>query len=91
MTLCSLIFQCLVNVLRSLVDWEKLCREFGKKIKRVQSLEEEVSPGEFVEIKIREDVSNNFEKAKAHKSTMEAAIGEVIILCYFYNCDPIEL
>ncbi|XP_021597943.1 brefeldin A-inhibited guanine nucleotide-exchange protein 5 isoform X2 [Manihot esculenta] len=68
--------QCLVNVLRSLVDWEKLCREFGKKIKRVQSLEEEVSPGEFVEIKIREDVSNNFEKAKAHKSTMEAAIGE---------------
>ncbi|KAF2304240.1 hypothetical protein GH714_028804 [Hevea brasiliensis] len=70
--------QCLVNVLKSLVDWEKLCRQFEKKIKRVQSLEGELSARESVEIKIREDVPipNNFEKAKAHKSTMEAAIGE---------------
>ncbi|KAJ9168124.1 hypothetical protein P3X46_019686 [Hevea brasiliensis] len=70
--------QCLVNVLKSLVDWEKLCRQFEKKIKRVQSLEGELSARESVEIKIREDVPipNNFEKAKAHKSTMEAALGE---------------
>ncbi|EEF46181.1 guanine nucleotide-exchange, putative [Ricinus communis] len=67
--------QCLVNVLKSLVDWEKLCRESEEKIKRTQSLEE-LSSGESVETKGREDVPNNFEKAKAHKSTMEAAIGE---------------
>ncbi|KAJ6406636.1 hypothetical protein OIU84_010196 [Salix udensis] len=68
--------QCLVNVLKSLVDWERSCRELEKKSKSTQSLQEEVSAGESAEVKGREDVPNNFEKAKAHKSTMEAAISE---------------
>ncbi|XP_065849956.1 brefeldin A-inhibited guanine nucleotide-exchange protein 5 isoform X1 [Euphorbia lathyris] len=67
--------QCLVNVLKSLVDWEKVCRDSAKQIKKVQSYEE-LSAGDSVEVKNREDFSNNFEKAKAHKSTMEAAIAE---------------
>ncbi|KAF2285092.1 hypothetical protein GH714_037842 [Hevea brasiliensis] len=72
----GLSLQCLVNVLKSLVDWEKLCKESQKNMKRVKSLEEVLSAGESVEIKSGEDVPHNFEKAKAHKSTMEAAIGE---------------
>uniref|UniRef100_A0A2P2KPC1 Brefeldin A-inhibited guanine nucleotide-exchange protein 5 n=4 Tax=Rhizophora mucronata TaxID=61149 RepID=A0A2P2KPC1_RHIMU len=64
--------QCLVNVLKSLVDWEKACRESPKKNKSTQSLEED-SGRESGETKAREDMPNNFEKAKAHKSTMEAA------------------
>ncbi|KAK9274482.1 hypothetical protein L1049_021730 [Liquidambar formosana] len=68
--------QCLVSVLKSLVDWEKSCRESEQRSKSVQSLEEEVSGREAVDIKSREDGPNNFEKAKAHKSTMEAAISE---------------
>ncbi|OAY54181.1 brefeldin A-inhibited guanine nucleotide-exchange protein 5 isoform X2 [Manihot esculenta] len=74
---------CLVNVLKSLVDWEKLRRESEKIIKRVQSLEEDLSDAKFVEIKSRGDVPNHFEKAKAHKSTMEAAIGE-------FNRQPVK-
>ncbi|XAR51125.1 hypothetical protein NMG60_11005668 [Bertholletia excelsa] len=68
--------QCLVNVLKSLVDWEKSRREFEKQRKGKQSLEMENLMRESDEAKIREDLSNNFEKAKAHKSTMEAAISE---------------
>lgn len=67
-----------MNVLKSLVDWERSCRESEKKSKSTESLEEEVSVRDSIEIKSREDVPNNFEKAKAHKSTMEAAISEVI-------------
>ncbi|KAF9680906.1 hypothetical protein SADUNF_Sadunf06G0170400 [Salix dunnii] len=68
--------QCLVNVLKSLLDWERSCRELEEKSKSTHSLQEEVSAGESAEVKGREDVPNNFEKAKAHKSTMEAAISE---------------
>ncbi|THG19477.1 hypothetical protein TEA_007202 [Camellia sinensis var. sinensis] len=68
--------QCLVNVLKSLVDWEKTRRALEKQSKGNQSFEGEVSAREFDEIKIREDLPNNFEKVKAHKSTMEAAISE---------------
>lgn len=68
--------QCLVNVLKSLVDWEKSCRESEKHSKSAQSLEEEFSGRESAEIKSRENVPNNFEKAKAHKSTVEAAVSE---------------
>lgn len=68
--------QCLVSVIKSLLDWERSCREVEKKSKNTQSLEEEVSAREIAEVKGREDVPNNFEKAKAHKSTMEAAISE---------------
>lgn len=68
--------QCLVNVLKSLVDWERSRRETEKKNENSLSLAEEVNAKESVEIKSRDDVPDNFEKAKAHKSTMEAAISE---------------
>ncbi|KAI3719333.1 hypothetical protein L6452_20230 [Arctium lappa] len=64
--------QCLVSVLKSLVDWEKLRRE-SKQSKDQSSIEEDSSA---VESQGRSDVANNFEKVKAHKSTMEAAISE---------------
>ncbi|XP_021277449.1 brefeldin A-inhibited guanine nucleotide-exchange protein 5 [Herrania umbratica] len=67
--------QCLVNVLKSLVDWEKSRRQPERKRGRNLSPEED-STRESVEIKSREDVTSNFEKAKAHKSTMESAISE---------------
>lgn len=75
--------QCLVNVLKSLVDWEKSRRESEKKSKTSQSNEEEGSSGESVDIKSWEDFPSNFEKAKAHKSTIEAAISE-------FNRKPIK-
>ncbi|KAA8523374.1 hypothetical protein F0562_009797 [Nyssa sinensis] len=62
--------QCLVNVLKSLVDWEKSLRECK------QSFEDEVSARESDENRSREDLPSNFEKVKAQKSTMEAAISE---------------
>ncbi|KAH9804912.1 Brefeldin A-inhibited guanine nucleotide-exchange protein 5 [Citrus sinensis] len=68
--------QCLVNVLKSLVEWERSRRETKKKNENSLSLAEEVNAKESVEIKSRDDVPDNFEKAKAHKSTMEAAISE---------------
>ncbi|URD90555.1 hypothetical protein MUK42_27967 [Musa troglodytarum] len=69
--------QCLVSVLKSLVDWEKLRKETDKHGNIVRSLEEEVlarEPGTVNEL--HDDGLNQFEKAKAHKSTMEAAILE---------------
>ncbi|XP_077214476.1 HOPM interactor 7 isoform X2 [Tasmannia lanceolata] len=71
--------QCLVSVLKSLVDWEKSRRESEKTSSSIQSLEEDVLAREsvaFDELKNREEVPSQFEKAKAHKSTMEAAILE---------------
>ncbi|XP_020597814.1 brefeldin A-inhibited guanine nucleotide-exchange protein 5 isoform X2 [Phalaenopsis equestris] len=68
--------QCLVSVLKSLVDWQKL-RESEKDGKVVRSLEVDVLVQEpYDEAKIREDGINQFEKAKVHKSTLEAAILE---------------
>ncbi|GJT51150.1 brefeldin A-inhibited guanine nucleotide-exchange protein 5 [Tanacetum coccineum] len=58
--------QCLVSVLKSLVDWEKLRRE-SKQNEEQKSVEENSSAAES---------QGNFEKVKAHKSTMEAAISE---------------
>ncbi|CAN0918321.1 Brefeldin A-inhibited guanine nucleotide-exchange protein 5 [Linum grandiflorum] len=63
--------QCLVNVLKSLFDWEKACREH-KKSRKVQAAQEELSDGDSID----KEEANGFEKAKAHKSTMEAAISE---------------
>lgn len=74
-----------MNVLKSLVDWEKLRRESEQNSLKSQSLAEEVSAKESVQIKSREDMSDNFEKAKAHKSTMEAAISEVIHVVYVHK------
>ncbi|CAK9161194.1 unnamed protein product, partial [Ilex paraguariensis] len=71
--------QCLVNVLKSLVDWEKSRRAAEKQSKgkqAEQSFEEEISARDSTGIKLKEDLPNNFEKVKAHKSTMEAAISE---------------
>lgn len=67
-----------MSVVKSLVDWEKSRRESDKQRKASLSVEEEVSSRESDEVKGREE-PNNFEKLKAHKSTMEAAISEVII------------
>ncbi|XP_076950477.1 brefeldin A-inhibited guanine nucleotide-exchange protein 5-like [Bidens hawaiensis] len=66
--------QCLVSVLKSLVDWEKLRRE-AKQNKDKQSIQEEVS-SEDVKAKDSNGSANNFEKVKAQKSTIEAAISE---------------
>ncbi|XVF48806.1 hypothetical protein PTKIN_Ptkin03bG0218000 [Pterospermum kingtungense] len=74
--------QCLVNVLKSLVEWEKSRRQSERKRGGSKSLEED-SAGESVVVKSREDVTSNFEKAKAHKSTMEAAISE-------FNRQPVK-
>ena len=74
----SLPYQCLVNVLKSLVDWEKSRLHSEKQSLSIHSSEEEPSGNEHLEIKSREDVTGNFEKAKAHKSTVEAVISEVI-------------
>ncbi|KHN17773.1 brefeldin A-inhibited guanine nucleotide-exchange protein 5-like [Glycine soja] len=65
--------QGLVSVLKSLVDWEQSHKEL-EKIKNNQ--QEGISAGDSSEIRSREDVTSDFEKAKAHKSTLEAAIAE---------------
>ncbi|MFS7906464.1 putative guanine nucleotide exchange factor [Helianthus anomalus] len=67
--------QCLVNVLKSLVDWEKLRRE-AKQNKDKQSNNEQVS-SEDSKAKDSNGSANIFEKVKAQKSTIEAAISEV--------------
>lgn len=63
-----------MSVLKSLVDWEKLRRE-AKQNEDQKSIEEDSSA---TESQGTGDVANNFEKAKAHKSTLEAAIAEVL-------------
>ncbi|KAM0975057.1 brefeldin A-inhibited guanine nucleotide-exchange protein 5-like [Malus sylvestris] len=67
--------QCLVNVLKSLVDWEKLRGESENQSNNTRSLDGEA--------KESVDVTSNFEKAKAHKSTLEAAISE-------FNRQPVK-
>ncbi|KAH6757481.1 HOPM interactor 7 [Perilla frutescens var. hirtella] len=68
--------QGLVNVLKSLVVWEKSHRDSDKQNKGKESFEEGVSSGGSDESKSREDPSSNFEKLKAHKSTIEAVVSE---------------
>ncbi|KAK6144922.1 hypothetical protein DH2020_021742 [Rehmannia glutinosa] len=72
----TLSLQGLVNVLKSLVLWEKSHRESEKQNKGKESFEEEVSSREFDESKSKEDSESNFEKLKAHKSTIEAVVSE---------------
>ncbi|GLT74209.1 hypothetical protein SLA2020_460200 [Shorea laevis] len=74
--------QCLVNMLKSLVDWERSRRESEKLGQNSQSLEEELTR-KSVEMRGREDVTSNFEKAKAHKTTTESAISE-------FNRNPVR-
>lgn len=63
-----------MSVLKSLVDWEQSHREL---IKLKSDQQEGVSAEDSLEVRSREDVTSDFEKAKAHKSTLEAAIAEV--------------
>ncbi|XP_061361482.1 brefeldin A-inhibited guanine nucleotide-exchange protein 5 [Gastrolobium bilobum] len=65
--------QGLVSVLKSLVDWEQSHREM-EKFKNHQ--QEGVSAEDSFDMRSREDVTSDFEKAKAHKSTLEAAVAE---------------
>ncbi|XVE53803.1 hypothetical protein DITRI_Ditri03aG0031500 [Diplodiscus trichospermus] len=74
--------QCLVSVLKSLVDLEKSRRKSEGKRGGSQSPDEYLAI-ESVEIKSSEDGTSNFEKAKAHKATMEAAISE-------FNRQPVK-
>ncbi|KAL3650082.1 Brefeldin A-inhibited guanine nucleotide-exchange protein 5 [Castilleja foliolosa] len=68
--------QGLVNVLKALVLWEKSHSELEKLKKVKESSEDEVSSREFGESKSKEDSASNFEKLKAHKSTIEAVVSE---------------
>ncbi|RLN33662.1 brefeldin A-inhibited guanine nucleotide-exchange protein 5 [Panicum miliaceum] len=69
--------QCLVSILKSLADWEQLRRDFSKQGSIVESHEEDASRSLTTEeTKSQEDGRNQFERAKAHKSTMEAAVSE---------------
>ncbi|KAL3654009.1 Brefeldin A-inhibited guanine nucleotide-exchange protein 5 [Castilleja foliolosa] len=75
-SLNTLSLQGLVNILKSLVIWEKSHRETVKQNKHKESFEEDVSPRESDESKSREDSPSNFDKLSAHKSTIEAVISE---------------
>lgn len=74
-------FQGLVNVLKSLVDWERSRKESQNLRKSNQH--EGVSADDSVEIRSRDDVTSDFGKAKAHKTTLEAAVAEVTNCLYF--------
>ncbi|XP_078429515.1 HOPM interactor 7 isoform X2 [Wolffia australiana] len=77
-TVKSSSLQCLVNVLKSLIDWEKKHRE-SEKYAIITAESSEDAPMENLSNlngSRREDGPGQFEKAKAHKSTMEMAISE---------------
>ncbi|KAI9114056.1 hypothetical protein K1719_015307 [Acacia pycnantha] len=77
----GLSLQSIVNVLKSLIDWEKSHRESEefRKINHYKGAFAEDS----VEIRTREDSASDFEREKAHKTTLEAAIAE-------FNRKPIK-
>lgn len=64
-----------MSVLKSLVDWEKSRRDSENQGKA--NISSESGSATESHTKVGEDMHNNFEKAKAHKSTLEAAISEV--------------
>lgn len=65
-------------MLKSLVDWEKNQREADRVNEGKQSSGEGLNR-EPNDIRSREDLPTDFEKLKAHKSTIEAAISEVSV------------
>ncbi|KAJ3670258.1 hypothetical protein LUZ60_010582 [Juncus effusus] len=67
--------QCLVSIIKSLVDWEKAKRETTKQNSEAQSVENEDVSSSSKERSTEEGLSH-FEKAKAHKSTLETAVSE---------------
>lgn len=58
-------------MVKSLVDWEKSLKVSEKQTSTDDELSGMTKPEN------REDVSSDFEKAKAHKSTIEAAVAMV--------------
>lgn len=75
-------------MLKSLSAWEKSHRESQKQNSAEESSMKEVSSREVDESKSREDSLSNFEKLKAHKSTIEAVVSEVcehVLLFLFYE------
>uniref|UniRef100_M8AWF1 Brefeldin A-inhibited guanine nucleotide-exchange protein 2 n=1 Tax=Aegilops tauschii TaxID=37682 RepID=M8AWF1_AEGTA len=70
--------QCLVSILKSLVDWEQARRDSSNHGSVAESHDDGASARSLAtdETKVQEDGRNQFERAKAHKSTMEAAISE---------------
>ncbi|KAK3127408.1 hypothetical protein QOZ80_7AG0572890 [Eleusine coracana subsp. coracana] len=69
--------QCLVSILKSLADWEQRRRDSSKQGSIVDSREEDgLKSLTTDETKSQDDGRNQFERAKAHKSTMEAAVSE---------------
>lgn len=64
-------------MLKSLVEWEKRWTESERLNNRNQSSEEENLKGDLDKMRDMDDSPSNFEKLKAHKSTVEAAISEV--------------
>ncbi|CAN6183816.1 unnamed protein product [Urochloa humidicola] len=69
--------QCLVSILKSLADWEQRRRDSSNQGSIVESHEDDTSRSLTTdETKNQEDGRNQFERAKAHKSTMEAAVSE---------------
>lgn len=71
--------QCLVNVLKSLVTWAS-AHHISKEHTIDSTLPEKESSSAGLlptdEFRIKEEIPSQFQKAKAHKSTMEAAIAE---------------
>lgn len=67
--------QCLVSMLKSLVDWEKSRRDLEKQNRSTQVTDDALTK-DSIELKNKEDGPSNFEKVKAHKSTIEAAVSE---------------
>ncbi|GAB2263622.1 hypothetical protein Droror1_Dr00025756 [Drosera rotundifolia] len=74
--------QCLVSMLKSLVDWERSHSIIAMESKSKQSPNDGLSVEASV-LESREDTPNDFKKAKAHKSTLEAAIAE-------FNRQPVK-
>jgi hypothetical protein len=68
-----------VSILKSLVDWEQARRGSSNQGTVVEYHEYDASARSLTtdETKVQDDGRNQFERAKAHKSTMEAAISEV--------------
>ncbi|CAN4075419.1 unnamed protein product [Withania somnifera] len=68
--------QCLVNVLKSLVEWEKSWSESDRMSNRSLSSEEETLKGDHHKMRDMDGLPSNFDKLKAHKSTVEVATSE---------------
>jgi hypothetical protein len=87
MTAVMFIWQCLVNILESLVLWTKTyqysretlmdSRDAGDKTLKDSNHVEDASDGSMVD-ETGQQV-DSFERLKAHKSTLEAAVAEVCL------------